>query len=445
MSSKPAPRKGPAPSPGAVVPSRSAYGPQPAPRAAGRRPGQKPPASQSLPEDAAPAPGPAKKRRPRAKGGEARLRLVEVVFFHHYDIGRSADLKKIAAIIPAHDDLGLVKRRDTPASLQLPRPLVVQLGEGECVDAGDFECVSAQGKIYDDAAITIMMRVKIRVPLRELHTIRERRITSGGREITIGDYAEENFRRLFEAIKPAVSGIPEGSDFDRETYAAYCVIDGEEWPGDLIASDREYIAALLSGEDPNTQLHEAQVAATIGRSFSYRRSDLAIFDLDRCFIVDPSRDYEDLLLIIEHANYQLLELRVLDALLDRWLEEAERDMRLMYSGDKKTRRKLGRSVAEKSAHIQALRVDALFILENLENSSKIIGDYYLGQIYDRLCTIFNTEGWKWSVERRLEALQTVYDMLKSDMNERKILVLEITFIAVCVILPLIQIFQVMIT
>ena len=107
MSSKPAPRRGPAPSPGAVVPSKSVFGPQPASRAAGRR--QKPPASQSLPEDAAPASGPAKKRRPRAKGGEARLRLVEVVFFHHYDIGRSADLKKIAAIIPAHDDLGLVR------------------------------------------------------------------------------------------------------------------------------------------------------------------------------------------------------------------------------------------------------------------------------------------------------------------------------------------------
>ena len=105
---------------------------------------------------------------------------------------------------------------------------------------------------------------------------------------------------------------------------------------------------------------------------------------------------------------------------------------------------LRRPVEVKLAHIQALRFDALFILENLENSSKIIGDYYLGQIYARLCEIFNTEGWKWSVERRLDALQDVYDMVKSDAGEKRMVALEVTFIIVCIIFPIIQIVQVMI-
>jgi hypothetical protein len=100
-------------------------------------------------------------------------------------------------------------------------------------------------------------------------------------------------------------------------------------------------------------------------------------------------------------------------------------------------------VQQKFAHIQALRFDALFILENLENSSKIIGDYYLGQIYDRLCSIFNTDGWKWSIERRLDTLQDVYDMVKTDTSEHKMLLMEGLFIIVCIVFPLIQILQVM--
>ena len=99
----------------------------------------------------------------------------------------------------------------------------------------------------------------------------------------------------------------------------------------------------------------------------------------------------------------------------------------------------------KVAHIQSLRFDALFILENLENSSKIIGDYYLGQVYERLCEIFNTEGWKWSVERRLDTLQDVYDMVKADTGESRMVALEVTFIVVCVIFPILQILQVMIS
>jgi len=33
-----------------------------------------------------------------------------------------------------------------------------------------------------------------------------------------------------------------------------------------------------------------------------RKNDQAVFDFDRCIIIDPSRDYEDVLVIAEHAN-----------------------------------------------------------------------------------------------------------------------------------------------
>ncbi|MGO8692728.1 MAG: hypothetical protein ACLQMF_03555 [Rectinemataceae bacterium] len=389
---------------------------------------------------------PARTRRvSRSPGDAARLCLVEVVHLYLYDIGRSVDLKKVAALIPAHTDVGIVKRRDTPASITLPKPLILQIGEQDCQDLGGFDCFSAHMKIYAEGAVTVIVRVKARLPFGELHRIKERAIVFGGETETIAVLAEKSARRLLEGIRPAVVEPYEFDAMDRESYTAFCLLDCEGDPGAFLHRNNDYVAALLIGEDPSSDLHESQVTATLGKPFSYHQRDLAVFDLDRCLIIDSAADYEDLLLIIEHANYQLLELRVLDRLLDFWLDEAEADVRLLYGPGARRRRGRGSAAREKLANIQALRFESLFILENLENSSKIIGDYYLGQIYGRLCSIFNTEGWKWSVERRLDTLQDVYDMVKNDSAEQRMVTLEVIFIVVCIIFPLVQILQVMVT
>ena len=379
--------------------------------------------------------------RGRPRTAETAL-LVETVFFFLYDIGRSVDLRKIAALVPAHDDLGIVKRRDTPASLSLPRPLILQLGESESLESKDFESFSAQAKIYDEGVVSLIVRVKLRIPFAEMRVIQDRVIVLGGRSMTIPSYADESFRRLCSAIRPAVVDPQSEANCGREAYTAFCLLECPSDPADFLEDNRAIAAALLIGEDPAAELHHGQIHTTLGKPFSYRKDDLAIFDLDRCLIIDPRGDYEDLLLIVEHANYQLLELRVLDMLLDKWLDESERDLRMTYSGADKGRKLLKTSPQIKLVRLQSLSFDALFILENLENSSKIIGDYYLGQIYDRLCTIFNTEGWKWSIERRLDTLRSVYDMIKTDASERKMLLLEVLFIIVCVLFPVMQILQV---
>jgi|GEM_PF-221711 len=413
------------------------------------------PLQESL-EPSAPRPRGAQRRdaTPGSAAGEqlgsvaadaATLSLVEIVHMYLYDIGRSIDLKKVAALIPAQTDMGFVKRRDTPASLTLPKPLILQVGEHECQDLGGFDCFSARIKIYDEGAVTVVVRVKARIPFGELHHIKDRAIVIGGEAQSITSFAEKSARRLIEGIRLAVTEPHDFDEMDRERYTAYCILDCVGDPGDFLQRNRDYAAALLIDEDPSSKLHESQILATLGKPFSYHQRDLAVFDLDRCLIIDSEADYEDLLLIVEHANYQLLELRVLDKLLDIWLDEAEDDVRLLYRPGSPRRRGEGRAAKVKLAKIQALRFESLFILENLENSSKIIGDYYLGQIYDRLCSIFNTDGWKWSVERRLDTLQDVYDMVKSDSGEQRMVALEIIFIVVCIIFPVVQIVQVMLT
>lgn len=366
---------------------------------------------------------------------------VEIIHLYTYDIGRAIDLKKVASLVPAHHDMEFAKRRDTPVSLTLPKPLVLSINTDEC-DSKCFNKFSAQAKIYEDGAITLIVRYKTMSRFEDLPQKANMLIRDVSNANSIEQFAESSFKMVHEALRTAVTGYKELTKNDLETYTAFCLL---ECPGGdpqaFIEANKDVAASLLSGEPVGT-LHMSQIEQILNKPFSYRKNDIAIFDLERCLIIDPSADYDDVIMMAEHANYRLIELRELDFLLDKWLDEAEQDIRRLYlSGNRK--KFSDRVLRLKLAQIQGLRFDALFTLENLDNSSKIIGDYFLGSIYHRLCEIFNTEEWKVSIERRLSALQNIYELVKNDSTEQRMLTLELVFIAVCVIFPILQILQVM--
>lgn len=93
-------------------------------------------------------------------------------------------------------------------------------------------------------------------------------------------------------------------------------------------------------------------------------------------IIDPNVDYDDILLIVELANYQLLELRTLDRFIDKRLDIAEKDIRPIFFD----RFKLWRKIDKRLGQLFRLRIDLIFLFENVENISKIIGDYFLAQL-----------------------------------------------------------------
>lgn len=364
----------------------------------------------------------------------------EIVFFYLYDAGRSIDLKKVATMVPAMPDADIVKnRRDTPQSLMLPVPLTLRLAVYEGGVGQAFDSITLNARIFEEGVISLWARVRGSYSPKELHRIRAMTFKIDGRETRIDSWVDDSLKSLFASIQEAITFEQYVfSTFVRETYTAFCLTSPIRDPERFVATHRRTIACLLNGESPETNLHASQIDATMRSTFSYTEKDYVLLDLDRCLIIDPERNYEDILVVIEQAVFQLLELRSLDMLLDRWLDKAEDDIRITFR--KNTARiKL---LKIRLASIQALSFDALFILENLENSSKIIGDYFLGQIFNDLCRQFNMDGWKRSIERRLSTLRSVYDRVNADANERRMVFLEIMFIVVCIVFPLLQIIQV---
>lgn len=355
---------------------------------------------------------------------------VEVVSMALYDVGRSIDLKAAASLVPGSPGMRIARRRDTPSSLTIPAPLCVDLGPKAPADAAQGSAlISASARLYDEGVVTVIARSMVKASIEDLH-----RVETGedGGLAGLAAEVESRYRAVVERVRPAIVGQRE--DPERVTYLAFCFADVGTMPDRFMAEHERALTTLLTGEPFSYPIHESQIHKTMSYPFSYGERDRAVFDLDRALIIDADRDYEDVLLICELANYQFLELRALDRLLDRWLDEAEDDVAFIA---KRYGAPRAGALRKKLGTIQALRLDAMFVLENLENSAKIIGDYFLGQVYEHICGIFNTSGWTRSVDRRLDALENVYEIVKVQRNERTMLALEIVFIIVCVI-PIIQ-------
>lgn len=371
----------------------------------------------------------------------------EIVFLFLYDVGRFVDTKRLehsSGLPHSLDRLAVDWRRDTPESLLLPQALTLVL-EDHALDpldpgSGGFDRLRLRAKVYQDGVVTIDCRAELDCPLEELHLVRNRKITLDNEALTLDEISAKHFQALMDRIAVHIQQDQYYfEEYRSEDYRVFCLLDNVPDPPQFLMDNSAYLAPFLLGESPDISLHASQVKITLKTPFSFTDHDVALFDMDRAFLIAPDRDHEDLLMIVEHANYQLLELRTLDTLLDRLLDDAERDVRQGYRRRGITRPSRRRSdkqitfhpfrafgsLSQKLGNLQPLRLDALFILENLENSSRIIGDYYLEQIYGHLCGIFNTSGWKRNVERRLEILQSIYTMTKSDATDRTMVLLEL--------------------
>jgi hypothetical protein len=366
-----------------------------------------------------------------------------MIFFKLFDVGRNINLNAVAETLPASPDIRIVNSKDSPESLSVPVPLRMILDNYYFPPMDQLESLKLEAKCYDEGVITMIARLMIRdIEVNQLHTIRQRKILINSTESTIGQIIQKYFERIHEQIKPYITnGLYVFDELPKENYLAFCFFEPGIEPNNFLNQYREYFAALISDENPTLELHESRIEDTLAHPFSYFKNDMTILETDRCIIIDPNKDYEDVLLIIELANFQLLELRVLDKILDRFLDVTEDEIGSKVYQKKKRIKNLSKTLS----NIQSIRIDAMFILENLENVSKIIGDFFLGQIYQHLLKLFNTPQWSQSIRIHLELLEDLYNNMNSNKNEHTLLGIEwvvAVFFLIEIIFSLIDFFEV---
>ena len=229
----------------------------------------------------------------------------------------------------------------------------------------------------------------------------------------LAGYAPE----LCASLKHAL--IDKSPASEPEAYTVFCLTDvgqqanANEW----LAVNRREVAELLTGARAGS-LSEMQIGEVLRISRSYANSDLVVIDWDAALSVELAGQMNDVLYVLELANVQLEEYRVMDQRLDRYLDRAYDDLKRRRFG------LLGTYTRTLGA-LRLFRVDVAKLNDEVTHISKFFGDWYLARIYVGAAERFYLNQWRKSVEDRLGQLDQLYTVVNSDVNNRRMVWLEV--------------------
>jgi hypothetical protein len=184
---------------------------------------------------------------------------------------------------------------------------------------------------------------------------------------------------------------------------------------ELEGAERERLARILRAEPGPLSVHEIENA--LEGLITYAPDELVAVDWLAALLAGA--DKRDELAVLELATVELVELRFLDARLERRLDEA-------YGLLARSRARLT-GLKQRSVELERLgrfQVDSAILHENFDNALKLLGDDYLARLYEVCSERFHFGAWDAAIERKLATLESIYAKLSDQAARRRSELLE---------------------
>lgn len=280
-------------------------------------------------------------------------------------------------------------------------------------------------KLFPVGAISITVRVPFEVDsIEELVDFHDLQL--GNKSLN------EEVRELAETVRQELAPYyvrPMREIADEEAYTVFCLespltnseglpISAESW----LHQHRRQVASLLTQENDIANLSKQEAEESTRRYLSYYQNDVVVIDWDAALIVDEPKDFEETLYVMEMANLQLAELEAYDRILDASLDRAYRDLSDRF-----------RTRAYVLHELREIRIDLARLSDELSNFTKFFGDWHLARIYESITARFHLTDWHKTIDKKLETLDDLYQLLAHDQNNRWMLLLEATIVLLFII------------
>jgi hypothetical protein len=351
----------------------------------------------------------------------------EVVYIYAFDVAYDMTYQ------PVRELLGQpVAQFVVDASKRSPRQLFFY--QPEMVRLPPLERIGPHGPVRVERIIKLLpvgaISISVRVPFAVDHV----EDLVGYHDLHFGNGAlSDEVRRLAEEVRSELASYyirPARQLADEEAYTVFCLQspllkpDGAPVPAEAWwRAHRRAVASLLTQEPDVDHLSRQEADESTGRFLSYYEHDLVVIDWDAALIVDRPRNFDEILYVMELANLQLAELEAYDRLLDDALERAYRDLN--------TRRL--RSSTGILRELREIRIDLARFSDELSNITKFFGDWHLARIYENLSARFHLADWHRTLDRKLQTLDDLYQILSQDRANRWMIILELTIVLLFII------------
>lgn len=341
---------------------------------------------------------------------EIKIKKGKILVYRVYDIGSEIDLDKVEALF---EDKKLKERfkLDRKHNMSLiisSSPVSVQLGTFEINLMDKKVPTELIAKVWHFGTVSLCFQIPITEDTNWQDLIKLASWLEKDKEIDV--LARHKAREFQNDIKNAIQMPTEW--IMNEDYVTYFIqeLDGLNSPLEN-AADKLDIPSLLLAETKE-QLSTSIKKGILENIFQYSKDDLVVVDWNSALVIEPNGSM-DVPLVIEFALNQLLEMRYYDDLLDQRLntlynEVVGRNKGLFSNKYSRLAEEAGQFYLEISE-----------IVENVENSFKAVGDFYLATIFRASSKRFRFDDWQKSINEKLGNLAEVSKLLHSEVNENR--------------------------
>jgi hypothetical protein len=330
-----------------------------------------------------------------------------------FDIGLSINLEEVdRRIATAGTERGRLRHKARAPQYFEYRPAPLRLmQEGGAFTVSQYQSSpTVEVMLYDFGAVTITYRFPLDGPFDNLLELSESLYEN---EQLLAE-SRTRVEQLVQAIHPTIERPKITNEV--EDYIIFSIESHSPAQGPSLWTSREAeLAHILRGE--RTPLSDQETRDAISCCISFGLEDAALIDWHAAVLF--GKDMDDVRAVLEFANVELLEMRMLDEQLDTALDEGyealSRKLPLLPlpgSYDKDTR------------HIAQLQVDGALLFERVTNTLKLLGDQYLARVYRLVSQRFHLESWDASILRKLQTLESIYGKMADRAGTRRMELLE---------------------
>ncbi len=306
----------------------------------------------------------------------------------------------------------LQKKKRAPQSIPGPgTPLSITVTT-ESVDLGGFHVEPTVDLVlYSFGAVSVRFVIALHCPFEQLAILSD----------TLYDH-QPLAQRAREHVERAIVSL--GGSISKPRIAAptedYIIFELAAAPDEstetFVNRRRATVARILRAEREPLSTQETDDAMSL--SIAYGPSDRAVIDWHAALLIGP--DPADVRSILEYANVQLVQMRSLDDELEHILDSSY-ELLARFKGLRQTF--LGIAGGQ-LRRLGMLHADSAILFEDVSHSMKLVGDQYLARVYRAVSQRFHLPQWGSNINRKLHAIDTIYEKITDRQTTVRMEVLE---------------------
>ncbi len=346
-----------------------------------------------------------------------KVKKGSILIYRIFDVAEEISIPQVEAILRDNrgpDQFKVPKYIDRAIEIKNP-PVTFGLGQETIIIKGQAIQAEVVVKVRNFGVLSLIYQIPIAPGTSWHQLVQFASYLEEGSEID--ELALQQVKEVSTTIAETMTKPSLWSSF--EDYIIYFFEEFEEGVDAKNLTQVADIPALLLAED-EVKLSES-TRQSLKDQYQYSENDLALIEWNSAIVVEPSgsRDVPD---ILEFAVTQLMEMRFYDDLLDKKLKALSEDIEQKRSSIWTVKHE--RVYKEATARY----IEFIEFIERVENSLKVVGDFYLATLYRASTRRFRLSDWQNNVTRKMNILAQVSNLLQGEINHRRSNVLEIIII-----------------